>query len=519
MADIATGLPLAALLAGACRLHGERPFLVHLSVDGTRREYSYAAFTARCHQAARAFQRLGIGAGDAVLLQLGNRPETLVTLFGLLQLGAIAVPQGIEVPPRELSRVYADSGARWAVVADHRVDDHRSLREELGVKGGGLVERLDELCARESADAPAVAALPSDAIAELLYTSGTTAAPKGVQITHANLVFAGHYGVWQTSLRSDDRLFTTMPACHSNFQLAALLPVLVAGATLVMIERYSATRFWAQVREERATVAQLIAMMVRTLLLQPPSPEDGRHSLRDALYFMPISSQEKTAFEHRFRLPLLNSYGSTESIGWALTDPPTGERRWPSVGRPGLGYQVAIVDDSGQELPPGEQGEIRIKGVRGLSLMAGYHNDPRATAAALSSDGWLRTHDVGFRDADGWFYFVDRDAGLIKRAGENISTAEVECVLTAHPDIEEAAVIGVPDPVRDQAVKAYVRVRAGAGLTAADVIAHSRVLLAPHKVPGSVEFVHDFPRNHSMKIEKRLLSQSTRVPRGLPERT
>jgi crotonobetaine/carnitine-CoA ligase len=391
-------------------------------------------------------------------------------------------------------------------VEDCRLEDNLRLRREEGAATVPMgVDRYRTLCSGQPEQPVTGANVTSDTVAELLYTSGTTAAPKGVMITHANLVFSGHYGVWQTSLRSDDRVFTTMPACHSNFQLAALTPVLVAGATLVMAERYSARRFWQQVRDEGATIVQLIAMMARTLLLQPASEGDGHHQLRDALYFMPLSDREKAEFERRFRVRLLNSYGSTESIGWAVTDPPQGERRWPSVGRAGLGYEAGIFDCTGHELPPGQVGEIRIKGAPGRSLMLGYHNDPEATAAAISPDGWLRTHDEGYADADGWFYFVDRSVNVIKRAGENISTTEVECTLTSHPLIAEAAVVGVPDPVRDKAVKAFVRLQPGARLSASDVIEHCRGLLAGYKVPEYVDFVDDFPRTSSMKIEKRLL--------------
>lgn len=506
MADIATGQTTATLWDAACRRYADRPFLVHLDVNGGRKEFSYAAFAAAIHRAAHALTSVGVGPGDAVALQLRNRPEMLTALFGLAEIGAIAVPLSLDATPSELLQAYQACGARWAVVEESRLEDNLRLRREQAVETVPLgVDSFETLCAAQPDTAVTGAAVTSDTVAELLYTSGTTAAPKGVMITHANLVFSGHYGVWQTSLRGDDRVFTTMPACHSNFQLAALTPVLVAGATLVMAERYSAHRFWQQVRDERATVVQLIAMMARTLLLQPSTPEDGCHELREALYFMPISDPEKTEFERRFRVRLLNSYGSTESIGWAVTDPPQGERRWPSVGRAGLGYEVGIFDRSGRQLPAGQVGEFRIKGAPGRSLMLGYHDDPDATAAALSPDGWLRTHDEGYADAEGWFYFVDRSVNVIKRAGENISTTEVECALTSHPLIAEAAVVGVPDPVRDKAVKAFVRLQPGARLAASAVVEHCRGLLAAYKVPEFVEFVDDFPRTSSMKIEKRLL--------------
>lgn len=515
MADIATSSTTATLWSWASRNVGDRPFLIHLDTAGRRREYSYADFAGRIHQAARAFRAAGVGAGDAVALQVRNCPEMLTALFGLAELGAIAVPMGLEATAAEVLRAYRASQAGWAVIEAERVAMHRGLRRDHGVAARGLLIVGDtgcsdhelsyrRLCAAQSAE-PVDVPIDADTVVELLYTSGTTAAPKGVMITQGNLVFSGHYGVWQASLRAEDRLFTTMPACHSNFQLAALMPVLVAGATLVMAEHYSARHFWEQVRTEQATFVQLIAMMVRTLLLQPPSPSDGVHQLRDAQYFMPLSTAEKDTFETRFGVRLLNSYGSTESIGWAVTDPPVGERRWPSVGRAGLGYEVGIFDADGRPLPPGEVGEIRIKGVPGRSLMLGYFHDEAATAAALSPDGWLRTHDEGSMDADGWFWFVDRSVNLIKRAGENISSTEVECVLTAHPLIAEAAVIGVPDQVRDKAVKAFVRLQPGAELSTEAIIEHCRSQLAPFKVPQYVELVEDFPRTESMKIEKRLL--------------
>lgn len=520
MADIATGQTTTRLWDTACRLFGDRPFLIHLRQDGRRQEFDYAQFAALVHQAAHAFLDVGVVPGDTVVLQLGNGPEVIAALFGLAEIGAIAVPTGLGATRAELLRAYRACGARWAVVDGARVGDHLALRDEgladLGVLAAGdappspastgaAVASFAQLCRRQP-DSPVTGTQVTDeTVLELLYTSGTTAAPKGVMVTHANVVFSGHYGVWQTSLRSDDRLLTTMPSCHSNFQLAALTPTLVAGAALVVVDRYSASHFWQQVRDERATVVQLIAMMARTLMLQPPSSDDGVHDVREALYFMPLSDTEKVEFERRFRIRLLNSYGSTESIGWAVTDPPQGERRWPSVGRAGLGYEVGIFDEAGRELPPGRVGEFRIKGVPGRSLMLGYHDDPVATARALSADGWLRTYDQGYRDEDGWFYFVDRSINVIKRAGENVSATEVECVLTSHPSVAEAAVVGVPDPVRDRAVKAFVRLDPGAALSPADLTRHCRERLAPHKVPEVVEIVDDFPRTESMKIEKRLL--------------
>lgn len=521
MSDIAGGQTLTSVWASTVRTAADRPFLVWLGADGTRQDFTYRQFDERINRAANALADLGVGVRDLVVVQLCNSPDFVTYLFALARLGAVAVPVATCASRAEVARIAAACAPAWAIVDTSCVDLHRSLcRDGLAAGRPGTpllvvgdtppgddVRELARACAAASAQPPATAQLDGAALAELLYTSGTTAEPKGVMVTHANLVFAGQYGVWETGLRPDDRLLTPMPACHSNFQLAALMPVLVAGACLVLAEQYSASRFWSQVRATDATVLQIISMIVRTLLLQPPDPRDGENRVRDALFFMGLSDTEKETFEQRFGVRLLNTYGSTESIAWALTDPPVGERRWPSVGRPGLGYEVGVFGEDGRPLGPGEVGELRIKGTPGTSLMAGYYGDPAETDRVLLPGGWLRTYDLGYADTEGWFYYVGRDLDVIKRSGENVSAAEVELVLTAHPAIAEAAVIGVPDPIRDEAVKAFVRRVPGSTLSAQEVVDHCRQDLIEFKVPTEVEFVDDFPRTPSLKIEKRLLRQ------------
>jgi crotonobetaine/carnitine-CoA ligase len=530
MADIVANQTIADAWDAVVRCHGERCFLVFLDAAGGRVSYSYDEFDQGVNRAANAFRALGVGVGDSVIIQVCNSPEFLTCLFGLAKIGAVAVPVGVQASGAESRHIIDVCQARWAVVEGGCLERMTGLPARVRIVPvrqtavSGTDPSFETRCAQAASTPPPRAAIDSNAVAELLFTSGTTGKPKGVMITHANAIFSGHYGIWQTSLRAEDRLFTTMPACHSNFQLAALTPVFLAGACLILTERYSASRFWAQVRAERASVVQLIAMMVRTLLLQPETPADLDNQVREALYFMPLADAEKQAFEDRFGIQLLNSYGSTESICWAVTDPPAGERRWPAVGRAGLGYQVGIFDAAGNELPPGEVGEFWIRGVPGRSLMLGYYRDPEATARAFPSartfpnaqgaaetageSVWMRTNDQGYIDADGWFYFVDRAQNLIKRAGENISTTEIENVLTAHPLIAEAAVIGIPDPLRDQAVKAFVLLSAGATLSVAEIEEYCASELACFKVPQHIEVVADFPRTQSMKIEKRLLIQT-----------
>lgn len=538
MADIVGNETLRDLWQSVVERKGRRHFLTFQNRVGDVFEYTYAAFDEDVNRIANVFLDLGIEKGDHVALHLHSSPEFLMCLFGLAKIGAVAVPINEQYLADEAEYILENSDAICVVVEPLFYETY----QELLARGhyfpkGVVVARAGTESPRSNIDFSSIytpldtveegqqgiydfwmmrceqsailrdsCELASDDPVQIIYTSGTTSRPKGVVLTHANMVFSGLYGDWEVSLRGSDRVLTSMPACHSNFQLAALMPVITAGASLIIVEKYSATRFMKQIRHYKATVIQCVAMMLRTLLLQPIDPEEKNHCVREVLYFIPITDAEKEEFEQRFNMRIMNTYGSTESIGWAITDPPVGARNWPSVGRAGLGYKARICDMNDNELPPGEVGEIQIKGERGRSVMLEYYNNPEATENTFSVDGWLKTGDQGYQDDNGWFYFVDRKVNMVKRSGENISTTELEEILEQHPAIAEAAVIGVPDPIRDQAIKAFVRFAPGESMTLAEVEQYCKDHMASFKVPTFYEVVEDFPRTCSMKIEKKLLS-------------
>lgn len=538
MADIVGNETLRDLWQSVVERKGRRHFLTFQNRVGDVFEYTYAAFDEDVNRIANVFLDLGIEKGDHVALHLHSSPEFLMCLFGLAKIGAVAVPINEQYLADEAEYILENSDAicvvveplfyetyqellarghyfpKGVVVARAGTEspksniDFSSIYTPLGTVEEGQQGIYDFWMMRceQSAILRDSCELASDDPVQIIYTSGTTSRPKGVVLTHANMVFSGLYGDWEVSLRGSDRVLTSMPACHSNFQLAALMPVITAGASLIIVEKYSATRFMKQIRHYKATVIQCVAMMLRTLLLQPVDPEEKNHCVREVLYFIPITDAEKEEFEQRFNMRIMNTYGSTESIGWAITDPPVGARNWPSVGRAGLGYKARICDMEDNELPPGEVGEIQIKGERGRSVMLEYYNNPEATENTFSADGWLKTGDQSYQDDNGWFYFVDRKVNMVKRSGENISTTELEEILEQHPAIAEAAVIGVPDPIRDQAIKAFVRFAPGESMTLAEVEQYCKDHMASFKVPTFYEVVEDFPRTCSMKIEKKLLS-------------
>ena len=537
MTDIVGNETLRNLWHNLATGRGDRDFLVFQNRVGGVFRYTYAAFDAEINRIANVFISLGIEKGDRVALQLHTSPEFLMCLFGLAKIGAVAVPVNEQYLATEAAYILESTDVAAAVVEPLFYQTYRELiGRGFSFPKGLLIARAGndspssgfdfsrvfikpgeapvdgqpiynfwELRCVESTALREERPLCSDDIVQIIYTSGTTSKPKGVVITHANMIFSGLYGDWEVSLRGSDRLLSSMPACHSNFQLAALMPVVTAGATLIVVEKYSARRFWKQVRSYDATVIQSVAMMLRTMMLQPVDPEERNHNVREVLYFMSVSDEEKADFEKRFDVRIMNTFGSTESICWVLTDPPVGKRNWPSVGRAGLGYEVRIADNDDGEVGPGEMGEIQVKGVRGRSIMLEYFNDPESTDATFSEDGWLKTGDKGYRDDNGWFFFVDRKSNMIKRAGENISTTELENILVDFPGIAEAAVIGVPDSIRDQALKAFLLPERGAELDLDEVASYCKEHMASFKVPSFFEIVEHFPRTCSLKIEKKLL--------------
>ncbi len=514
LSDIVGGETLGSLWDGLASSRADRIFLTFEDRCGEVRTYTYGAFNDLINKTANAFLSLDVRKGERVAIHMHTCPEYLMCLFGLARIGAVAVPVNEQYLKEECEYALGKCAVTCAVVERAYADLYRAVSADGYLSKGVIIARerdgadevfFDDFIADQSAELSFAREVSSDDPCEIIFTSGTTSRPKGVMLTHANMIYSGEYGRWELNMRDDDRMLTAMPACHSNFQLAALTPVLVSGASLVVLEKYSASRFWSQICEYGATMTQCVAMMLRTLMMQPASSFDRAHRLREMLYFLPVSDDEKLAFEKRFGVSLMNTYGSTETIGWVLTDPPSGERNWPSVGRPGLGYEVRIADEDGRVLPHGEVGEIQVKGEPGRSIMLGYFEDPAATNSAFTEDGWLKTGDKGYQDESGWFFFVDRKVNMIKRAGENISTTEIENVLCSHPSVAEAAVIGVEDAIRDQAVKAFVLPAKGQKITEQEVLDFCRENMAAFKVPSMVEIVEDFPRTCSMKIEKKLL--------------
>jgi crotonobetaine/carnitine-CoA ligase len=513
MYDLTGSRTLRDLLDERTARHPAKTWLVVEAADGTVREWCYAEFTGRVDALARGLAELGVGPGERVTVHLRNGPEILETWFALATLGAVFVPSNVANTAQELRHVLRRSGAvalvagtdYTEVVEKALAEDLPALRHTVAVGPGDLGSaeglRFDDL--HRDGAAP-VGGAGADDVVEMIFTSGTTARPKGVLLTHANALYGGEQAARALHLDSSDRLLTSLPIFHVNAQVCTVLAALTVGGTCIVLEEYRATRFWDQVRAHRATEVSLVAMLARTLLAQPRRETDDQHDVRRVFYALNISRDERNRFEERFGVELVNGYGLSEAMTLVTLAPVFGPKRWPSIGLPLDDRVVRLVDADGNDVPNGEVGEILVRGRPGRTVMLGYHDDPAATAEALR-DGWLHTGDNAYADERGYLYFFDRAKDMIKRAGENVSSAEVEAALLEHPDVVEAAVVGVPDPVRDEAVKAFVVPAEGVTLSEADVIAFCRENLASFKVPTILEFRTELPKTSVGKIEKKSL--------------
>jgi crotonobetaine/carnitine-CoA ligase len=297
-----------------------------------------------------------------------------------------------------------------------------------------------------------------------------------------------------------------MPLFHVNAQALAGVALLSVGGTLVLRERFSASAFWDDVDRYQVTVTSAGSTIPMILWSRAAGGRDQGHSLRQIAGGMPAELLER--FEGRFGVTLVTSYAMTEDLCSIVNFPDRARRKVGAgiLGKPVLPRQhkVRIVDETGRAVPTGSVGEI-VK--RSPATMLGYYRDPARTAEALR-DGWLHTGDYGRRDADGFYYFVGRKKDVIKRGGENVSAAQVEAALASHPDVEEVAVIGVPDPIRQEEIKAYVLLRPGKALDATTPTAlwsHCADRLAPFAIPRYLAFPESLPRTGSGKIQKEAL--------------
>ena len=491
-------------LEDKARRFPDRPFLWFEDAAGGRQgPWTWAQVDADANRAAHLLLSRGLRHRDKFNLHLGNCPEFLLFWMAAAKTGTVMVPTNPVSTADEMEYILSHSEARLAITEPQYAAPVHAAAGRCPALGGVLEARPVEPLLRGLPSTPPDGAVtPLDEIS-MQYTSGTTSRPKGVLLTHANYLYGGEVMAKAMRVGRDDRHLIVLPLFHAGAQLHAFLPMLLAGGSVALVERFSASRFVEQAIHHEATLAALFAAPIRMLLAQPPTARDGQTRLRAVSYAQNITPRQWEEWHARFGARLMQIWGMTETMSLPLMHPLDLPPKPLAMGMPVLGYEAKIVDESGRETAPGTVGELAVSGIPGQTLMKGYFKNEKATAEALLN-GWLRTGDQAIMDEEGWFFFVDRKKDMIKRAGENVSASEVEETLKQHPAVFDAAVVGAPDPVRDQAIKAFVILRDGATATTEELIAWCRGRLSAFKVPEVVEFRDAFPRTSVGKIQKHL---------------
>ncbi len=480
-------------------------FLVFEGPDGTTTSWTYGEFDALVSRAAAALADRGVRQGSAVHLALTSSPAFVAVWLAVTGMGAWMVPSDPMAAVPELRGHLARTRPSVGVCATARAGTYRAAVEE-----GGLPLEVVEVDEADTVLAVlgcgTLASWPRPGLrdrAAVMFTSGTTGAPKGVEITQANYAFAGATMAAAAGLEARHRQLVVLPLFHANAQYYSFASAIWAGASVALVHGFSASGFLAQAARHRATHASLFAAPMRMILARGGAPVEGV-ALEHCWYAMNISDDQHRTFTRLFGCAPRQLYGMTETIPAVLTDRP--EAPVPSsMGFVTAGCTVQVQRADGTEAAPGEVGEIAVGGEPGITLFAGYLDDPATTAASFR-DGWFLTGDRAACDADGRFSFDGRRADVLKVAGENVSTVEVEQVLSAHPAVLEAAVVGQPDPVRDEVPVAYVVAADPDSPPPLDEL-HRWCTdhLAKAKRPRDITLVDELPRTSVGKIRKFLL--------------
>jgi carnitine-CoA ligase len=489
---------------------GDSTLLVFESAGGDVSELSYREFGELVSRCAGGLAELGVGIGDRVVVHMRNCPEMLTAWFATAHRGAVFVPSNVANSVGEIQHVVGFAGASLVITEPmfHDVVTEAVSAADVGaeilIARGSVEGRRSFADLAPAGDPPAPAAAGPEDLAELIFTSGTTRKPKAVMLSHANCLRAGQHAVQCLWLDEGERCLTTLPLFHVNAQAMSALAAFTVGGTLILLEEFRASKFWSQVCRHRATQTAIVAMQLRTLLAQPVASGEGDHLVRRLFYAINVTDREKEEFEARFGVSLINGYGLSEAMTLITVSPVVGPRRWPSVGLPAPGRTVLLLDDEGLEVPAGEVGEIVVEGTPGRNIMLGYYADEAATAEAIR-EGRLHTGDNAYADEDGYLFFFDRKKDMIKRAGENVSALEVEAVLVEHPAVAEAAVVGIPDAIRDEAVAAIIVPAHDPPPSEDELREHCSRLLARFKVPTVLAFADELPKTSIGKVRKDVL--------------
>ncbi|MCY3785373.1 MAG: AMP-binding protein [bacterium] len=490
-------------------------FLRYAAPDGTVAEWSYGAFDRLLDGVAARLGAGGVRPGRAVHLALANGPAFVALWLAAARLGAVMVPSDPFGRAPELAGHISRTNPALGFCAADRAGEYRKAVAEAAESVPGLAmevvavnehaPNLDGVTgeSRRSAPVPGRPEIEPRDTAAVMFTSGTTGRPKGAEITQANYAFCGKVMAERAGFDAGARLLVVLPLFHGNAQYYSFAAAIWCGAAVVLQPRFSASRFCAQAAAGEATAASLFAAPMRMILARGAAGPNL--SLDHCWYAQNVNDDQYAQLAELFGCLPRQLYGMTETLPAVLTNPRT-DPVPSSMGQQTPGCLVDVTDASGGPVPGGEVGELVVGGERGITLFSGYLDDPETTEASFRY-GWLLTGDRARRDAAGHHYFDGRRSEVLKVSGENVSVVAVEAVLAAHPGVLEAAVVGRPDPVRDEVPVGFVVARDPArSPSTAELTAWCSERLGPAAMPRELRLLDELPRTSVGKIRKFLLA-------------
>jgi long-chain acyl-CoA synthetase len=473
------------------------------------REITHEEMNRAARKLGNALKNLGVKRGDRVILQMPNCPEVLQGFQALWKIGAVVVPINFLVGEEETAYIYEDSGAKVVISSQAFLPKIRSARSKVpGLETVILIDReVPEgtlsywpLVERSSEELD-VLETEDDELAALIYTAGTTGRPKGVMHSHYSLYANARMQYESVPLPDGLTSISVLPLCHS-YGIASMNNGLFRRGRTVLLNSFNVETIFASIEKYRAEIMAGVPTMYVFMLLYP---EPRKFDLSSMKYWIsgsaPLALETWNRFKQVFGHEIIEGWGLTEAGANNSVNPLEGLKKVGSIGLPMKGTEMRIVDDDGNMLPPGKQGEIVI---RGPMLMKGYWNKPGETAEILKG-GWLHTGDVGYVDEGGYFWITDRKKDLIIKAGENISPRVIEEVLFKHPKVSEAAVIGIKDEIYGENIKAFVVLKPGQAATESEVIEYCQTKLTNFLVPKEVAFMKALPKSLVGKVLKKEL--------------
>ncbi len=485
-----------------------RPDAPFIHFGGTR--FSYGEIANAATRLTQEIAVCGVNPGDRVAIAISNRPAFLVALLGVLSGCATAVPLNVLYKPDEYRYALTHAACKVVLTENSLAP---VLREACAQSAAAtfVAGQESELEFAAPAGVNTSGPLPSTRssdLAAIFYTSGTTSRPKGVMISHENLLYSAAVTIRSLALTPQDVPALAFPLFHVNSLFYGVLTAIVLGGSIGLLRSFSPSRYWDDVQQTGATwTPGITGPLIRLLLQQPPGSRDTAHKLRFAVGGGFLNMAELEEFTRRFRVRLLPGWSMTETVSLGTLHPNATDmplRAISGIGYPTAGQEIRVVRDDGQDATCLEPGEMLY---RTPSPFRGYLNDAEATRAAFTENGWFRTGDVARREPDGYLVFLDRKKEMIKSKGENVAAAEVERVLNEHPAVLESAVIGVKESegIWGERVETWVVLRSGMSAGEQELMSWAAQKLADFKVPRAVHFVSALPKTALGKVQRQQL--------------